>query len=342
MADIYASSAPDVKGPAGSFLGKYYCRLLLGEYDRTRPFEPGSWKPTQSIFLPIPKDLTDDTYVSYSETALEGVGDLINFDFAGLGSRAALNAVGPILGAGATATMAGLFGSAGEKIADKISDVTGLSSKNITSAAQSALGYSPNPNPAVLFTGPQLREFNFTWALYPKTPDESLHVDKVIKILKKAALPKTIWSASTGVLKYPDLCQINFFPWDSGGGGDQWGWTNDSIIRIKKCFLKSVKVNYSDFGNPAFFHGTELPVMYRLSITLQEVEYMLSNDWDVLSQTKVNLLESTDAQTAEALKGLKSTGGEILQGLPNVGDQTARDLLTFAASTGADSGETTK
>lgn len=334
MANLYAQKAPDIKGPAGSFLGKYYCRLLLGAYDRTRPFEPGAWTPSQAIFLPIPKELSDDSYVNYSETNLEGVGDLINLNPAGLAGRMVLNGAGPLIEATVQATAAGVGGSFASKLTSGIADATGLTGKNITSAIQSVSGYSPNPNPAVLFTGPQLREFNFSWAFYPKTPDESKTIDGMIKKLKQAALPKHTLSSSTGVLKYPDLCQINFFPWDSNGGAETWGWTDRSIIRIKKCFLKNVRVNYSDFGNPAFFQGTELPVMYRLTLTLQEVEYMLSKDWNDVLQP------GSRDETENAGQGLEQAINIAKTGAANIGDQTALDLLSASASTGANSGET--
>lgn len=308
----FSDLAPDASGPAGSFLGKYYCRLLLGPYTRTRPFATSSWTPQQVVFLPIPKDLADDTSVNYSETNLEGVGDIINLDPGGFVGRLAFGQGGAqLLEAGASATAAAFGGPLGLKILDKVKEVSGVNTQNITSAIQAVSGYSPNPNPAVLFSGPELREFTFSWAFYPKTKEESYHIDKTIKTLKKAALPKPFFGNATGTLEYPYLCQINFFPWDEGGGSDSWGWTGNSIIRIKKCFMKSVRVNYSDFGNPAFFEGTNLPIMYRLNITLQETEYMLSDDWSDKPNT---------GKLAPGESGSTTTGG--LSQLVNVEKNT--------------------
>lgn len=325
--EFYAS-----RGPDGSYLGKYYCRLLIGEYDRTRPFEPSAWKPYDFIFLPIPRELSDDTFVQYSETNLEGVGDLINLNPMGLMGRLVLNGVGPLIETAVTAGAAGAGGAFGKALAGGISEATGINGKNITSAIQSTIGYAPNPNPAVLFNGPQLREMTFSWALYPKNIDESKTIDKMIKKLKRAALPRHTLTSSTGVLKYPDLCQINFFPWDAGGGKNSWGWTDKSIMRIKKCFLKNVRVNYSDFGNPAFFEGTELPIMYRLNITFQEVEYMLSRDWnEELAPIKEE--EYTDAQA------LKFFAGKAVNVIPN---SPGSDIINGLAGTGAEGAEESK
>ena len=330
--DFYAS-----RGPDESYLGKYYCRILLGEYNRTRPFEPGDWKPNNALFLPLPRELTDDSLVQYSETNLEGVGDLINLNPAGLAGRLVLNGVGPLIEAGVQAGAAGVGGSFGTKVVGGIQEATGLTGKNITSAIQNVIGRAPNPNPAVLFSGPQLREMTFSWAFYPKTAAESKKIDKMIKILKRAALPKHTLSSSTGVLKYPDLCQINFFPWDTGGGKNSWGWTDRSIMRIKKCFLKSVRVNYSDFGNPAFFEGTELPIMYRLNITFQEVEYMLAKDWEDIPENGYRRdTEETGAQ------GFSDSAAGAQKVAETLGDKTASDILKFAADTGAQGAEDKK
>jgi hypothetical protein len=277
--NIFASQGPD-----GSFLGKYYCRLILGDYERTRPFAPGSWKIEngQTIFLPLPRELSDSTSGRYNEESIEGIGDIVNRDPLGLTGRTILTNIGPGLGAiGEAATDA--LGGAGKMIASAAENA-GITSRNITSALQSVTGYAPNPNPSVLFTGPDMRDITFSWAFYPKNYEEAEKVDKTIKILKQAALPTPAIGNVTGVLEYPKLCQINFFPWDTGGNSNSWGWTDKSIIRIKKCFLSSVNASYSDFGNPAFFHSPDkktnnYSVTYRLNITFKEVEFMLSRDW---------------------------------------------------------------
>jgi hypothetical protein len=157
--------------------------------------------------------------------------------------------------------------------------LAGIGSEQFTSALQNQLGISPNPNPSVQFTGPDLRTFSLSWSFYPRTKVESENIDYMIRQLKASALPSHTITDSTAILNYPDLVQINFFPWDSGGADNQWGWTDRSILRIKKCFMTNVRVSYSEFGNPAFFEGTKLPVAYRLNISFQETEYMLSENW---------------------------------------------------------------
>ena len=75
------------------------------------------------------------------------------------------------------------------------------------------------------------------------------------------------------------MVQINYFPWDSGGEGN-WGWSKNSIIKHKKCVMTRVNVSYTPGGSPGFFHETNGPVAATISISFQEIEYMLSKDWE--------------------------------------------------------------
>lgn len=321
--ELYTRDLSSLAGPAQSFLGKYYCRLILGDYERTRPMAPATWniQNGQTVFLPLPRELSDDTSNRYSEESIEGIGDIINRDPMGLGIRGALVNAAPAVG-GISNAFLGALGGAG-RLVSNAADNAGITTKNATSALQSLFGLSPNPNPTVLFTGPELRDINFSWAFYPKNYEEAVEINKLIKILKNAALPSD-QGKSTGVLKYPKLCQINFFPWDKGGSSNSWGWTDNSIIRIKKCFLSSVKASYSDFGNPAFFHGQKgnpnnYSVTYRLNITFKETEFMLARDWGEgvtgFSDPGITLLpDNSTAQT-----DIETKAKDILSGNAGVG-----------------------
>ena len=276
------------QGVAGSYLGKYYTRILIGKYDRPKPFASPKFEQTMAIFLPIPNELRDDTSVSYTNINLETVGDIVNG--AGLGATAGAiglrksgDVVETVLGAGKTILDAG--GNAAGKTIGNITEAitSGVMSlfpaEQITSAIQQSLGVAPNPNPSVAFQGPVLRDFSYTWAFYPKSKEESLAIDALVKKLKAAALPSNYSKGTAAILNYPKMCQINFFPWDKGGSGD-WFWHEKSIIRYKKCVMQGVNVNYNPFGTPAFFEDSHLPTSYTLTISFREIEYMLSHDWE--------------------------------------------------------------
>ena len=276
-------------GIAGSFLGKYYMRIMLGPYNRPKPFNNPKFNPKISIFLPLPTSLNDVTSVDYSNVNLETIGDAINGS-SSIGAAAGLRQSGNII-SGVGNAGASMLGAAAGAIKDpRIAFAAGaavgaaqdyfnsiLPAEQMTSAIQQSAGVAPNPNPSVAFQGPKLRDFSYSWNLYPRNKNESLAIRRLIKVLKAKALPRFA-AEGNSILNYPDMCQLNFFPWDKGGSGD-WGWSEDSIIKYKKCVISNVSVSYTSHGTPAFFEGTELPVSYQLQIEFKEIEYMLSDDW---------------------------------------------------------------
>jgi hypothetical protein len=264
-------------------VGKYYTKLTIGKYKRQTPFAKPDDNPGRQliIILPLPNELRDDTSVSYTNINLETVGDLINGSaISGVGAAVLRNSGDIVRAAGtsignAIANMSGTTGGS-SSIAGAIGSL--FPADQITSAIQQSAGIAPNPNPSVAFQGPVLRDFSYTWAFYPKSKDESEKIQRMIKILKRSALPRNTLDGTTAILDYPDMVQVNFFPWDSGGTGT-WKWSEKSIVKYKKCFMQAINVNYHPFGTPAFFEGSNLPVTYQLTISFRETEYMLSKDW---------------------------------------------------------------
>lgn len=294
MADVVKpsppSSATDLQtGITGSMIGKYYCRLLIGEYSRPKPFVSAEWNPKTNIYLPLPDSLRDTTSLKYSGTDMESVGDLINGSILGgigsLGLRnlgsVASKAAGSISGATVGAALAaGKMGGLSDTIGAAVSEgiQSAFPASTVQSAFEQSFGVAPNPNPAVAFQGSTLREFPLTWTFFPKSQPESVKIKAIINTLKRSSLPENSIKDSAAILNYPHMCQLNFFPWDAGGMNSQWYWSENSIIKIKKCMMSSVDVDYNPSNVPGFFDDNS-PVAIRLQITFSEIEYMLAEDW---------------------------------------------------------------
>lgn len=331
MAEISPVSNLDVS--ANSQIDSYYTRLMIGEYPRRdNAFKLGEFKPTLTLFLPLPTELRDDTTVSYNPVNLETVGDALS------GSQDTINAAllrnaGNIINSALSAGQSAITGaSRNAGIAGKIAGAMGgglvgavqslLPPEQINSAIQQQIGAAPNPNPSVQFLGPVLRDFTYSWAFYPKNKEESARIDDMIRKLKGRALPSRNRNEGGGkgpnasILNYPHICQLNFFPWDGIGEKDDgvYGWSKNSIIKIKRCFMAGVNVNYNAFGTPAFFEGTKLPISYQLTINFKEIEYLLSEDWDssAASERTTKFVNGLDAiKTSGAL--VIKTGYEIAE-----------------------------
>ena len=268
-----------------SLLDAYYCKLSLYEYKRPVPFVKGEYKKLKTIILPLPAELRDSTGASYSNANLELVGDIMNGSLAASstsafarGLPAVLQKLAPLLAGAGPGMLAPIIGDA---VSGSLGNM--FPPESVSTAFQQTLKGAPNPNPTVAFNGPQLREFSLSWFIQARNEKESKTARNIIQMLKAASLPESVIKDSASILRYPQLGQLNFYPWDNSGG-TEWGWGNDSIIRVKKCFLSSVDVNYNPTNVPAFFEGAvesggKQAVAIQLSINFKEVEYMLSEDW---------------------------------------------------------------
>lgn len=261
---------------------KYYCTLSLAEYSRPEPFDEPEFKLDKIIRLPLPAELRDDTAVAYNNIDMKLVGDVMNDDIgSGMGAQLLRSAsiVPQTIGAALSEAGGGSATSLGGVLAGAAGSVISDNADSFSSAIQQTMGVAPNPNPAVAFQGPQLREMSLTWTLLPTNEADSRKIRALINYLKMRSLPGNQVTDSAAILNYPYLCQVNFYPWDNGGGGD-FGWSQNSIIRMKRAFMSSVNVNYTAGSAPAFFSGfNNEPVVVQLSINFKEIEYFLSNDF---------------------------------------------------------------
>ena len=179
--------------------------------------------------------------------------------------------------------------------------------EDIVNAIEQYLGVAPNPNPSVLFQGPVLREFNFSWMFNPRNAEESRRLKKIISKMKASTLPATSFGSDTGLLRYPNVAMVNFFPWDNSSSvsNGSYGWSDESFMRIKRCVIENIITNYAPSGAPTFFEGTKDPVFIQMNITLKEIEFFVSEDWG--GEKDVGLSEAGDGfvgETYESLKGL--------------------------------------
>lgn len=283
-----ANNAIDLDvGAFGLKAGMPYCTLRFGKYERPKPFTSSDLTYDLTVALPLPNELQDQTGVDYSEKSLETVGDLFNSGFTfSAGAAAGLRHSGGVIqgamqgASGALGKFGALSGAIGGAMGNAAASL--LPAEQMTSAIQQQTGLAPNPNPSLMFEGPQLREFTYSWTFMPDSKTESDNLRNFIRNVKARVLPKVSPGLSP-VLFYPHMVQMNFHPWDKDGhGSNPWGWGDNTIIRIKKCVVKSFNVSYTPANVPAFFDGNPTaphPVAVTCTIQLKELEYMLSNDW---------------------------------------------------------------
>ena len=133
-----------------------------------------------------------------------------------------------------------------------------------------------NPNTELLFQGPQLRAFNFSYKLSPRSKDEAIRVKNIIAFFKRNMAAQT--TEGELYLKAPRVFGIEYF---HGGGGSHSG-----INLIKDCALQSCSVDYTPDGSYMAFEDGAM-VSYNINLQFMELEPIYSKDYDSVSDGSI-------------------------------------------------------
>ena len=131
------------------------------------------------------------------------------------------------------------------------------------------LGQVLNPNLELLFQGPQLRPFTFTFKLSPRSSSEAKIVKRIINYFKRNMAAQV---EDNGLfLKAPNVFKIEYQKGTS---------EHKSINLIKECALTNCAVDYTPLGTYMTFNDEEATmVSYTLNLQFQELEPIYSKDY---------------------------------------------------------------
>ena len=129
-----------------------------------------------------------------------------------------------------------------------------------------------NPQETLSFSGVDLRNFTFTWDLYPSNKTDSENIREIVQLIKQKALPTVENAGAGGVtarafLNYPSIVELNLL------GVDETHFT-----RFKRCMIQSVNVDYGVGGMPEILKGGK-PAGVSLSITFSELQINTAEDY---------------------------------------------------------------
>ncbi|MGA0083459.1 MAG: hypothetical protein ACO3H5_07435 [Candidatus Nanopelagicales bacterium] len=132
-----------------------------------------------------------------------------------------------------------------------------------------ATGAILNPNLELLFNGPTLRSFNFTFRLSPRSEGEAKKVKDIIYFFKAGMAVRT---ANVGVfLKAPYVFSIKY----CSGPSSQ----HKSLNKIRDCALLGCDVDYTPDGSYMTFNDEEKTITsYQLTLRFGELD-PLYNDF---------------------------------------------------------------
>ena len=132
-----------------------------------------------------------------------------------------------------------------------------------------------NPNLELLFRGPQLRPFSFSFTLSPRNRDEAVATRNIIRFFKQGMSVKT--TASNVFLKSPHVFDIKYQTFD--GEGKQI--THPSINLIKTCALVDCGVEYTPDGSYMTFNDEERTMTsYKINLQFSELDPVYDKDYN--------------------------------------------------------------
>ena len=132
-----------------------------------------------------------------------------------------------------------------------------------------------NPNLELLFTGPQLRSFTYSYNFTPREPEEASNIKNIIRFFKQNMAPKS--SKGGTFLESPNVFQLKYLT----NGGEEHPFMNN----IKLAALTNFTVNYTPANQYMTYEENKSMTSYQVGMTFNELEPVLFDDYNQKSDT---------------------------------------------------------
>ena len=260
------------------------------------------------VKLPMPNDLKDSNNVAWGEDQLNAITAAAATLTAG-GVNAGINILQDIidgdqnllqgLSSALTGSVGGLknaFAKAKEVALDKTdgkdfqllgrsavgSGLLNLAGFGVSPEAILARGAGviPNSNLQLLFNAPTLRAFRFNWKMSPRSQEEAIRINNIIRFFKQGMAVKKRKNSGAGGGSYflatPNVFDITF---RTSKTNREITNENNAVLRIKTCACVGAAVNYTpqQMWN-AYEKGQ--PTSCILSLEFKELEPVYNTDYE--------------------------------------------------------------
>jgi hypothetical protein len=249
----------------------------------------------QDVILPMPSNVQDGNTVSYSDSNMNTI------------TAAALKGITNFMDVGENFTVQSLSDTANDaktKVTDALKDqydalggragLQSLATKYFASQAISVFGGNVsvnqllareqgivfNPNMELLFNGPTLRGFGFSFKFTPRTKDEAEEVKTIIRVFKQYMAPKTTTSGAASATSVTYLGTPSVFELSYRKGSGEHPYLN----KFKQCFLENMSVNYTGEGTYATYEDGE-PISMIMTLQFKEIQPIYDVDYDETDTT---------------------------------------------------------
>jgi hypothetical protein len=293
-----------LKYPIKAIAGDYL-KIELLEYKKSGLFsEEGKFGVSRAddrinnvrgtVFLPIQSGIIDNCSVDWGQGELNP----ITAQFA----AGAYGTIGAAGGEGGLSAAFSQLGSSIKSILDTFSSNTPeLRALLVNYFTQEAvgtpgllsrtLGGAINNNLELLFNGPTLRSFTFTFRLTPREPKEADEIKKIIRMFKTEMQPQL--SEGELFLLAPNVFKLSykqFFEESNGTPRKKFPEDNHQFLnRIKICALKDFSVNYTPDGSYMTYADDGSMTAYELNMTFAELSPIFKEDYTESDEGQVGM-----------------------------------------------------
>lgn len=269
-------SGPPLAYPIGMSSTMNKLQINIREYspkgvNRSTSAGPGAFETPdrqkgqiiQTIFLPVPGGIQDQNQVSW------GKGDMN-----ALQQAAAEFALATIGGGtdGATTKaqeLAGRLSNNTDEAKTAIANVlaggaAGIGAQLLTRTTGAVI----NPNAELLFRGPSMRQFGFSFNMSARSEGEARVISLIIRSLKQGMSVRR--SQSGLFLMSPHLFELKYITGDNS--------LNPHLNKFKLCAMTGLNVDYTP--NQTFMAlANDMPVSYNVGMQFQELEPIFNDDY---------------------------------------------------------------
>lgn len=234
---------------------------------------PSDTKPKEreilgSITLPIPAGITDSNTVNWQSGELNELKQQLAMPTLSFLTGGTKSAGAALEQTGENAQQMVNSGDARNAVASLVAK----SALRVNDIQQRAFGTIFNNNLELLFNGPSLRSFTFTFKLSPREPDEAKEIMLIIRSFKQAMATKR--SSSTLLLKTPHTFKIQYLTSNKD---------HPYLNKFKECALTGFNVDYTPEGQYMTYMSSNINersmISYVLSMSFQELEPVYDDEY---------------------------------------------------------------
>ena len=236
------------------------------------------------IILPIPSSINDTNQVSYSDDTLDSITAALAGAVGSTIKTPLVDAQGKLqLDKILSNIQQYMIGPATQKenmsiiknliltnLASQAASLAGTGNLSLNQALARSSGQIVNPNMELLFNGPTIRNFRFSFKMTPRSEEEANQIKLIIRSLKQHMSPRDNAKGNNIFLKAPNIFELRY----KNGTND-----HKYLNRFKRCVLENMSVNYTGENVYATYPDGQ-PVSTVMDLTFKELEPIYASDYD--------------------------------------------------------------